>query len=60
MSADALTQRVALHTAAAQTTCPTLTGKTVTPHVLRPTAAMRLLHAGVDITVIASGSATKT
>ena len=25
----------------------------VTPHVLRHTAAMRLLHAGVDITVIA-------
>jgi integrase/recombinase XerD len=32
---------------------PTLAGKTVTPHVLRHTAAMRLLHAGVDITVIA-------
>lgn len=53
MSADALTQRVAIHTAAAQSTCPTLAGKTVTPHVLRHTAAMRLLHAGVDITVIA-------
>jgi integrase/recombinase XerD len=53
MSADALTQRVTLHTAAAQTICPTLAGKTITPHVLRHTAAMRLLHAGVDITVIA-------
>jgi site-specific recombinase XerD len=53
MSADALTQRVALHAAAAQAGCPTLAGKNVTPHVLRHTAAMRLLHAGVDITVIA-------
>jgi site-specific recombinase XerD len=30
-----------------------LHGKTVTPHTLRHTAAMTLLHAGVDITVIA-------
>jgi site-specific recombinase XerD len=28
-------------------------GKTITPHTLRHTAAMNLLHAGVDITVIA-------
>ena len=27
--------------------------KTITPHVLRHTAAMRLLHAGVDTSVIA-------
>jgi integrase/recombinase XerD len=53
MSADALTQRIAVHTAAAQTAHPALASKTVTPHVLRHTAAMRLLHAGVDITVIA-------
>lgn len=53
MSADALTQRVTLHAAAAQTACPDLAAKTLTPHVLRHTAAMRLLHAGVDITVIA-------
>ena len=33
--------------------CPSLTTKTITPHVLRHTAAMRLLHAGVDTTVIA-------
>lgn len=53
MSADALTQRVTRHTTTAQTACPTLATKTITPHVLRHTAAMRLLHAGVDITVIA-------
>ena len=40
MSADALTQRVALHAQTARTTCPTLAAKTVTPHVLRHTAAM--------------------
>jgi integrase/recombinase XerD len=53
MSRDALQQRLTLHAAAAQPTCPTLADKKITPHVLRHTAAMRLLHAGVDITVIA-------
>ena len=53
MSADALQQRLALHAATAALTCPSLAGKNVTPHVLRHTAAMRLLHAGVDVTVIA-------
>ena len=53
MSRDALERRLAAHTARATCTCPSLTGKTVTPHVLRHTAAMRLLHAGVDVTVIA-------
>ena len=33
--------------------CPSMEGKTVTAHVLRHTAAMRLLHAGVDTSVIA-------
>jgi len=53
MSRDALERRLAVHTARATRTCPSLSGKTVTPHVLRHTAAMRLLHAGVDVTVIA-------
>ncbi len=39
--------------AAAAHACPSLREKTVTPHTLRHTAAMRLLHAGVDNTVIA-------
>lgn len=41
------------HVASAATSCTSLTSKTVSPHVLRHTAAMRLLHAGVDTTVIA-------
>jgi site-specific recombinase XerD len=53
LSHDALQQRLAVHATAAALTCPALAGKNVTPHVLRHTAAMRLLHAGVDITVIA-------
>ena len=53
LSHDALQQRLAVHAAKAARTCPALASKTVTPHVLRHTAAMRLLHAGVNITVIA-------
>ena len=53
MSSDALQQRLALHTSAAVRTCQSLATKTISPHVLRHTAAMRLLHAGNDITVIA-------
>jgi integrase/recombinase XerD len=53
MSSDALQQRLTLHASTAAHQCATLHGKTITPHVLRHTAAMNLLHAGVDITVIA-------
>ena len=53
MSRDAVAARLALHTATAENSCPSLTTKTVTPHVLRHTAAMRLLTAEIDITTIA-------
>lgn len=53
MSRDAVAARLALHTATAAKSCPSLTTKTVTPHVLRHTAAMRLLTAGIDISTIA-------
>ena len=53
MSRDAVAARLTLHTATAAMSCPSLTTKTVTPHMLRHTAAMRLLTAGIDITVIA-------
>ncbi len=33
--------------------CPSIDAKTITPHVLRHSAAMTLLHAGVDTSVIA-------
>ena len=46
-------QRLATHVATAAHACPSLREKTVTPHTLRHTAAMRLLHAGVDTAVIA-------
>jgi len=37
----------------AQKTCPSLTDKRVTPHVLRHTTAMELLQSGVDRSLIA-------
>ena len=53
LTRDALERRLTKHAATAAAACPSLATKTVTPHVLRHTAAMRLLHAGVDTTVIA-------
>jgi len=53
LSRDAIALLVTKHTNTASRNCPTLTNKTVSPHVLRHTAAMNLLHAGVDSTVIA-------
>jgi site-specific recombinase XerD len=53
LSRDALERRIAKHAAGAAMRCPTISEKTVSPHVLRHTAAMRLLNAGVDTTVIA-------
>jgi site-specific recombinase XerD len=53
LTRKALARRVAKHATHAAQRCPSLRAKTITPHVLRHTAAMRLLHAGVDTTVIA-------
>ncbi len=53
MSRDTVSARLNLHTAAAASTCPSLANKRVTPPVLRHTAAMRLLDAGVDVMTIA-------
>jgi integrase/recombinase XerD len=53
MSADAVARLIAKHSAAAARDCPSLRAKTITPHTLRHSAAMTLLHAGIDITVIA-------
>jgi site-specific recombinase XerD len=53
LSRDAVEHRLTLYSRKAVGACPTLAGKKVTPHILRHTCAMRLLRAGVDITVIA-------
>jgi integrase/recombinase XerD len=53
LSADGVQFLLAKHVATAQEHCPSLRKKQVTPHVLRHTAAMELLQAGVDRSVIA-------
>jgi integrase/recombinase XerD len=53
LSRDALERRLALHVTHATIQQPALKHKSVTLHTLRHTAAMQLLHAGVDSTVIA-------
>lgn len=46
-------RRLAKYATIAADACPSLANKTVTPHALRHTAAMRLLHAKIDTSVIA-------
>lgn len=53
LSRDAVAARLTLHAALAAQTCPSMARKNITPHVLRHTAAMRLLAAGIDSSVIA-------
>ena len=53
LSRDALEHRLAKHVQIAGGICPSLTQKSVTMHVLRHSAAMRLLRAGIDTSVIA-------
>ena len=53
LSHDGLAFLLARNLVTAREHCPSLKAKRVTPHVLRHTAAMRLLEHGVDHTVIA-------
>jgi site-specific recombinase XerD len=53
LSRDAIALLLTKHATTASRNCPTLATKTISPHVLRHTAAMNLLRAGVDSTVIA-------
>jgi len=53
LSRDAVERRIARYTAKASNSCLSLRSKHVTAHTLRHTAAMQLLDAGNDITVIA-------
>ena len=53
LSRDAIALLITKHATTASRNCLTLTNKKISPHTLRRTAAMNLLHAGVDSTVIA-------
>ena len=53
LSRDAVAHLLAKHVAKAAAHCPSLNGKTITPHTLRHSAAMALLHAGIEPTVLA-------
>lgn len=53
LSRDALEHRLANYVRIAAAVCPSLGQKPVTMHVLRHSAAMRLLRAGIDTSVIA-------
>jgi integrase/recombinase XerD len=53
LSRDAIALLVTRHATTASRSCATLATKAISPHVLRHTAAMNLLHAGVDTSVIA-------
>ena len=53
LSHDAVQDLVAKRVAEAGQRCPSLHGRRITPHMLRHTAAMELLHAGIDRALIA-------
>ena len=53
LSRDAVEHRLAKYVQIAIGTCPSLGQKAVSMHVLRHTAAMRLLRAGIETSVIA-------
>ena len=53
LSRDAVERIVRKHVELASRSCPSLKGKRVSPHCLRHTAAMELLHRGVGTAIIA-------
>ncbi len=53
LSRDAIEHRLKIYLQTAAASCPSIASKHITTHTLRHTAAMRLLIAGNDITVIA-------
>lgn len=53
LSRSGVEDRLALAVGKAAEFCPSLRGKSVSPHTIRHTTAMHLLQSGVDLTVIA-------
>lgn len=53
LSPDAIQARLTKYHAIAARNCPSLAAKKISPHTLRHSTAMNLLHAGVDIAVLA-------
>jgi len=53
LSADGVQSLLGKHVRVAYRSCPSLKAKCASPHVLRHSAAMELLQAGVDCSVIA-------
>ena len=53
MSRDAIERRLKKYADIASKRCPSLASKNLTMHVLRHSAAMRLLRAGIEQSVIA-------
>ena len=53
LSSDTVAWLTTKHATTAAENCPSIASKHITPHVLRHTAAMQLLQAGVDVSVIA-------
>lgn len=53
LTRTAVGKPVSRHAQTAAGRCPSLAGKNITPHTLRHTCAMSLLHAGIDTATIA-------
>ena len=53
MTRHGVEYRLAIAKKAAESRCPSLKGRHVTPHLIRHTTAIHLLQSGIDLSVIA-------